>query len=143
MINRQTFTIHFKLPSLNDYILACRRNKYAGAKMKRDIERNIGWEIKIDNVQPVANPCIVCMTFIEGNRRRDIDNVESGKKYILDALVSNGILQGDSPKWVVAAPSFTVYDKAPKVIVELIDGNKDELHALVRESRAAYEVEEC
>jgi len=31
MINRQTFTIHFKLPSLNDYILACRRNKYAGA----------------------------------------------------------------------------------------------------------------
>lgn len=30
-MNRQTFTIHFKLPSLNEYILACRRNKYAGA----------------------------------------------------------------------------------------------------------------
>ena len=142
MINRQTFTIHFKLPSLNDYINACRRNKYAGAKMKRDIERNIGWEIKIDNIQSVTNPCIVCMTFIEGNRKRDVDNVESAKKFIADSLVSCDILQGDSPKWVVAVPSFTVYDKAPRVIVELIDGNKDELHALVRESRAAYEVGE-
>ena len=142
MINRQTFTIHFKLPSLNDYINACRRNKYAGAKMKRDIERNIGWEIKIDNIQSVASPCIVCMTFVEGNRKRDVDNVGSAKKYILDALVSNGILQGDSPRWVVAVPSFTVYDKAPRVIVELIDGNPDELDALVKNARAAYEVGE-
>lgn len=142
MINRQTFTIPFKLPSLNEYILACRRNKYAGAKMKRDIERNIGWEIKAAKLLPVVNPCIVCMTFVEGNRKRDVDNVESGKKYILDALVSSGILQGDSPKWVAGVPSFTVYDKAPKVIVQLIDSkDEDALHALVRNARAAYEGE--
>jgi len=55
---------------------------------------------------------------------------------------SSGILQGDSPRWVVAVPSFTVYDKAPRVIVELIDGNPDELHALVKNARAAYEEEE-
>jgi hypothetical protein len=142
MINRQTFTIPFKLPSLNDYINACRTNPHVGAKMKKDIERDIGWEIKSAKLKPVENKAIVLMTFVEGNRRRDCDNTESGKKYILDALVSNGILQGDSPKWVVAAPSFTVYDKAPKVIVELIDGNKDELHALVKNARAAYEVGE-
>lgn len=140
MINRQTFTIPFKLPSLNDYINACRTHPQVGAKMKKDIERDIGWMIKKSKLQKVQNACIVCMTFIEGNRKRDVDNVESAKKYILDALVSNGILQGDSPKWVVAAPSFTVYDKAPKVIVELIDGNKDELHTLVENARAAYEV---
>lgn len=142
MINRQTFTIPFKLPSLNDYINACRTHPQVGAKMKKDIERDIGWEIKAAKLKPVANKAIVLMTFVEGNRRRDVDNCESGKKFIADSLVSNGILQGDSPRWVVAVPSFTVYDKAPKVIVELIDGNKDELHALVKNARAAYEVEE-
>ena len=142
MINRQTFTIHFKLPSLNDYICACRRNKYAGAKFKAEIERDICWAIKAAKLRPVDNKCIVCMTFIEGNHKRDVDNVESAKKFIADSLVSCGILQGDSPKWVVAAPSFTVYDKAPRVIVELIDGSPDELHALVKNARAAYEVGE-
>jgi hypothetical protein len=82
------------------------------------------------------------MTFVEGSRKRDVDNCESGKKYILDALVSRDILQGDSPRYVIAVPSFTVYDKAPKVIVQLID-SKDEaaLHALVKNARAAYEGE--
>jgi hypothetical protein len=43
---------------------------------------------------------------------------------------------------VVAAPSFTVYDKAPKVTVELIDSSDEELlHALVKNARAAYEGE--
>jgi len=142
MINRQTFTIHFKLPSLNDYILACRRNKYAGAKFKAGIERDIGWEIKAAKLRQVVNPCIVLATFVEGNHMRDVDNVESGKKYLIDALVSCGILQGDSPKWVIAAPSFTVYDKTARVIVELIDSTDEAaLRALVRTARAAYEEE--
>lgn len=140
MINRQTFTIHFKLPSLNEYILACRRNKYAGAKLKKDLERDIGWEIKAAKLLPVANPCIVCMTFIEGNRKRDVDNVMSGAKFCLDALVSSGVLMGDSPKHVIAAPAFVTYGEGAKVIVKLIDGNPDELHALVKNARAAYEV---
>ena len=37
--------IPFRLPSLNNYILECRKNKYAGANMKKKIE-----EIKIYSV---------------------------------------------------------------------------------------------
>lgn len=37
------FMINAKLPSLNEYINACRRNKYQGAKFKRDVEEVIGW----------------------------------------------------------------------------------------------------
>jgi hypothetical protein len=143
MINRQTFTIPFRLPSLNDYVNACRTHPQVGAKMKKSTECDISWVIKAAKVKPVTNPCIVCMTFVEPNRRRDCDNVESGKKYLLDALVSCGILQGDSPRYVIAVPSFTVYDKAPKVIVELLDSSDtDLLHALVKNARAAYEVGE-
>ena len=32
-----------KLPSLNEYINACRSNRYAGAKMKREVEDTISW----------------------------------------------------------------------------------------------------
>jgi hypothetical protein len=142
MINRQSFTIPFKLPSLNEYVLACRRNKYAGAKFKADIERDIGWEIKAAKLRPVPNPCILLMTFVSGNRRMDVDNTESAKKFIADSLVACGILQGDSPRYVVAMPSFTVYDKAPRVIVELIDSTDvDALREIVRRSMAAYEGE--
>ena len=36
------FVIDMKLPSLNDYIRACRSNKYLAAKYKRDVEADIG-----------------------------------------------------------------------------------------------------
>lgn len=35
--------IPFRLPSLNQYINECRRNKYAGANMKKNVEKDIGW----------------------------------------------------------------------------------------------------
>lgn len=117
----QQFTIPFRLPSLNDYINANRRNRYAGAKLKKDTERDIGWAIKAANLRPVNEPCKVKMTFVEPNRRRDVDNVESSKKYVLDALVKMGILHNDSPKYVTAAPSYTEYGQPARVIVELIE----------------------
>ena len=42
----QTVMIHGKLPSLNEYIDACRRNRYQAAKMKRDAEELIIWQAK-------------------------------------------------------------------------------------------------
>ena len=39
------FVIEQKLPTLNEYTLACRGNKYTGAKSKKDIENTIGWYI--------------------------------------------------------------------------------------------------
>lgn len=37
--------IPYKLPSLNQYINECRKNRYAGATMKAEIERNLAWYI--------------------------------------------------------------------------------------------------
>lgn len=103
----QKFVIPYKLPSLNDYINACRTSPYKGAKMKKKTEQGImGCMV---GIKPVAGPVVVEMHFWEPDRRRDVDNVESAKKYILDALVEAGILQGDSPKWVTAVPSYTHY----------------------------------
>ena len=39
--------IPFRLPSLNQYINECRRNKYAGANMKKNVEKDIVKHSKI------------------------------------------------------------------------------------------------
>jgi len=133
-MKRQHFTIPFRLPSLNEYIEQCRRNPHAGAKLKKETDEAIGWAIKMAHLQPVESPCIVCMVFQEGNRKRDVDNVESAKKYILDALTGYGVLHGDSPKWVMGEPSYTVYGDGAKVDVTIVeDADVDALRGLLRQ----------
>lgn len=84
------------------------------------------------------------MTFMEPGRR-DADNVESAKKFVLDALVSAGILQNDAPKYVVGSPSYTRYIKSgdAQVIVTLIeDEDTDALRKRLRESSDVITLEE-
>lgn len=123
----QLLTIPFRLPGLNEITEANRRNKYAGAKLKRDTEEQIIGCIKRTGLQPIEYPCIVHMTFEEPNKRRDTDNVESAKKMILDALVRSGILKGDSPRYVVGSPSWTRYGEgAARVLVTIVEDEKED-----------------
>ena len=129
----QILLIPAKLPSLNELIAANRRNKYMGAKLKRETEEFITQYIKINKIRPVERPCVVHMVFHEPTRKRDADNVESAKKYILDALVKSGIIKGDSPKYVVASPSFTVYgEPGASVVVTIIEGDPEKLRLLLK-----------
>ncbi len=142
MISEPVFTrfeIPFKLPSLNDYINANRTNPHKGASFKKRVESDIILAIKAQRVHPITLPCIVSMTFVEGDRRRDVDNVESAKKYILDALVSIGILKGDSPKHVIGAPSFTIYAKGAKVLVCIVECEDETiLRQMLRDAMEQY-----
>lgn len=45
-------------------------------------------------------PCKLKITWYEPNRRRDVDNVVFGVKFILDELVACGIIPNDSQKYV-------------------------------------------
>ena len=84
--------INEKLPSLNEVIRENRANRYAGAKLKKDIESIIGWAIKAAKLKPIINPCVIDIEWHEATKRRDVDNIHSSVKFILDALVKNGIL---------------------------------------------------
>ena len=122
----QYLEIPFQLPSLNDLIAANRRNRFSGAELKKKTDDAIQMVIKQQRLIPVSLPCIVHILFDEPNRRRDVDNVESASKYILDALVKTGILVNDSPKYVIGAPTFTRYGKKGRVLVTIIeDDNED------------------
>jgi len=109
--------IRMKLPSCNEYINACRTNQYKGAKMKRDVEEQIMWQIR--RLPRFEKPVRIHFHWIEENKRRDLDNIAFGKKFILDALVKSGKLADDNRKIVTAFIDTFEYGTEAKVILEI------------------------
>lgn len=114
------FEIHRRLPSLNDYIHKINHNRYVGNKFKQDIQNEIAWEIKAQLYGlKIKKPVILHITWIEENKRRDVDNVYSAVKYIQDALVQMKVIQNDNRKHIVDVRHKIEYSNESKVIVEL------------------------
>jgi Holliday junction resolvase RusA-like endonuclease len=98
----QTFTARFRLPGLNEYIHAVNINRYKGNALKRETQDAIGWAIKAARLEPVTKyPVTIYFEWHEKTKRRDLDNIASAKKFILDALQECGILEGDGQKQLV------------------------------------------
>lgn len=96
----QSFWIPFILPSMNKVIGANRNNKYNGAKLKKDVQRDIDLVIRKANLKTIKGPVEIELVWYEKDARRDVDNIQSGKKFILDSLVEMKILPDDNQRWV-------------------------------------------
>ena len=124
------FTIKQKLPSLNDYIDVCRRNKYQAAQFKTEVEEVIGWAIKQaqakGELKPTDKPIVVQFEWHEKTQRRDADNIAAAKKFILDAMQKFNIIPNDNRKYVKE-----FYDR---VIDDTYDGVKVIIHELQQNS---------
>ena len=116
-------TIPMKLPSCNDYINECRKNCYAGAKMKAEIEKQIG--IYIKELPEFVNPVKIKFLWIEGTKRRDLDGICFAKKFILDAMVKEGKLKDDNRKCVTAFTDIFRYADKTSVILEIEEVRND------------------
>ena len=118
--------IEQRLPSLNDVINANRRNKYAGAKLKRETEDIIGQYITIarltGKIKPVKYPIILDIKWHESTKKRDVDNIESSVKFILDALQKTGIIINDSRRYV------------KQIYHEVLDAEKDYIEIYITEA---------
>lgn len=111
-----------RLHGLNDYIAAERSNRYSAAGMKRQ-DMNLvltyarvylrGWKAS-GRVQ-------MRYTWYEKNQRRDMDNVSSyGRKVIQDALVEGGYLPNDGWKNIAGfSDDFAVDKNNPRIEVEI------------------------
>lgn len=109
--------IPFRLPSLNEYINECRRNKFSAAKMKKKVENDISWYI---NKLPIyKKPIKIHFLWIEENKKRDLDNVCFAKKFILDSMVKAGKLENDNRNYVIGFIDTFEYGKESKVILEI------------------------
>lgn len=108
--------IPLKLPSCNDYIRVCRTNPYMAAKFKRDVEESLEPYIRL---LPVFNRVRIHFHWVEKSKRRDLDNVAFGKKFILDALVKYNRLSDDNRKCVTSFTDTFEYAKEAKIILEI------------------------
>lgn len=117
------FIVQSKLPSLNQYINACRLNKFAGAKFKKDTEKIIEDAIDIylkhNSLQSVDEPVKIRFDWHEKTMRRDADNIASAKKYILDAMQNKNILPNDNRKYVKGFYDDIIDDDENYVLVEI------------------------
>lgn len=111
--------IDMKLPSLNDYVRMCRANKYYGASMKKRIEEQIA--VFIAPLPRFENPVKIHFHWIEGNAKRDLDNICFAKKFILDALVKCGKLKDDNRKCVTAFTDTFSYGQKTMVEIEIYE----------------------
>lgn len=118
------FVIDAKMPSMNEYVRSCRADKYSGAEFKRSIEALIGYNIKrgisTGTLKPIEEPCEIHIYWHESTRRRDVDNIQSAQKFILDALQHYKIIKNDSRRYVRQIHHEIIDDKKDYVIVEFV-----------------------
>lgn len=111
------FIIEGRLPSLNDYTRANRAHWSKGAKYKSNVEAAIMWHIRSAMIQgklwPVTKKIVLHIDWHESDKRRDVDNIVSAKKFILDAMQKMGVIPNDNRKYVAG-----IYDR-------VIDDTKD------------------
>ena len=117
------FSIQGRLPSLNDYTRACRSHWSKGAAYKRDVEESIIWQIRAargkGTLHPVAGKIVLHIAWHESDKRRDVDNIVSAKKFILDAMQKAGIIPNDNRKHVTGVYDEIIDDKRDFVVVTL------------------------
>ena len=116
------FTVPGRLPGLNEYIDACRRNRHAGGKMKKADQNLVSWHIRQQlRDRRITGPVRMVYRWYEKDRRRDLDNIASyGRKIIQDALVSCRILPDDGWNYITGfEDNFFIDKKNPRIEVEL------------------------
>lgn len=93
--------IPMKLPSINEYIAACKIQKgkwNKGNQMKQDYQKEMIPFFK--DIPEYTEAVKIDFTWVEKNRKRDLDNICWAKKFILDALVQAGKIPDDSQTYV-------------------------------------------
>jgi len=116
----QTLTIRSTFPSLNEVIDVSKRHWSQYAKLKKELTLSVAVQAMGAGLKPVKRPVEVKFFWYEKNRRRDVDNIAHGAKYILDGLVEGYILQNDTQAYVAQIGHVFDVDKAnPRVEVEI------------------------
>lgn len=115
-----SITIEGALPGLNEYTRINRTNRFGANQCKRDAEAIVLLALVRGETPPVAGPVTIHIDWYEKNRRRDPDNIRFGVKFILDALVRNGVLENDSQRFIKGlSDDFYVDPKNPRVEVTI------------------------
>lgn len=113
------FDIPVRLPSLNDIIGMNRKHWSSGAKLKKDTDRICGQWIVASKVPVFLDPVHIHFDWYDDGRR-DPDNIRTGAKFILDALVRCGKIEDDSQRIIKGlSDGFYIDKEKPRVTVTI------------------------
>lgn len=116
--------IPYKFVGLNDYTLACRKNKFAGASLKKQTQAAISTYLA--KIPQIKKPVTIHFLWQEADHRRDPDNLAFAQKFILDEMVKQQRIPNDTGRWIRGLYHDFTYGKDYKVtltIREVDDGN--------------------
>lgn len=127
MAETNTFTVKAKLPSLNEYIGEMNNTRYKGNRLKKDMMELIQWYIyesanngKCRKVKPSEYPVELHIEWHEKDKRRDVDNIKSAAKFLLDAMTGIGLIVDDGRRYISQIHDTIIDDKETFVVVEII-----------------------
>lgn len=112
-----TCEIQGKFVGLNEYTEACRRNKYIGAKMKKDAQIQCSWFMH--RLPEIKRPVKIYFIWQEKDHRRDPDNIAFAQKFILDELVRLKKIPNDTSRWIHGLYHDFTYGPDYKVTIYL------------------------
>ena len=115
-----------RLPCMNDLINANRRNKYAGAGLKRRIQAAIAFELKPQITKRFTEKVIVTIHYYEKDNRRDEDNVMSAAKFILDAMQDIKLIPNDNRRYVHLLQEVFTDRENPRIEISIEEAENDE-----------------
>ena len=118
----QRLVIDGRLDGLNEYVNACRTHAMVGARVKKENQEFVERYIQIEKIKPAKTPVHIVFSWYEKNKRRDKDNIASAKKYILDALVKQGIIKNDTWDCIQGfEDKFCIDKENPRVCVDIME----------------------
>ena len=112
-----SFIIPMKLPGLNEILAAALNNRYGYGDFKKIYTEAAAWSAK--RIHPFER-AFLDITWYEPDRRRDLDNIAAGKKFICDGLKEAGKISNDGWKQIAGfKDTFEVDKKNPRVEVSI------------------------
>lgn len=116
---KSTFTISGRFCSLNEFY---RMDRYQQWQAKKDNDDAVAWSAKAGRVPKFSKPVKLLFKWVEPNRKRDLDNVAFGKKFVQDGLVKAGVLTNDTHHEIAGFEDSFAYDKLnPRIEVTITD----------------------
>lgn len=119
---RRRFEVGGRFVGLNEFY---RMDKWEQARVKREHDERVAAAAKAAGLRPFKGRVRYAVTWYEANRRRDLDNVAFGKKFIQDGLVKAGVLHNDTHHEIAGFEDSFAYDaRNPRIVVEIweVDG---------------------
>lgn len=123
-------TLPYKLDSLNQVISANRSSKYGANNKKASLQQKI-WQ-SFRELERINKPVVIHIHWVEENRRRDLDNIYSAKKFIMDAITDKAnkgkerLIPDDSQRWVKDFIETYSIDKGnPRIEIVLEEVDED------------------